>query len=114
MCTQLKYCIFSDVVVAYKSLLKEKEALEVSLASLTSRKTAPDSAPNESVSTSAQETINALSNSSKSHEIDQLRMQISTLMNSLATLSAEKSKMEASFREDRKTARNELKLKGYQ
>lgn len=40
-----------------------------------------------------------------------LQRQIATVMNSLATLSAEKSKMEASFQADKKSMRNELKLK---
>lgn len=42
---------------------------------------------------------------------DQLQLQISTLMNSLATLSAEKSKMEASFQSDKRSLRSELKAK---
>lgn len=103
-----------DVVAAYKSLLKEKEALEASLASLTTNK--PESDVNPIQSTSAPPISNdssntASANGSGSDDCDQLRMQISTLMNSLATLSAEKSKMEASFQGDRKTMRNELKLK---
>lgn len=100
--------------MAYKSLLKEKEALEASLASLTSKKTEPDAASSENKSTAVPttETPSASGVSgSKGDEVDQLRMQISTLMNSLATLSAEKSKMEASFQADRKSVRSELKLK---
>lgn len=100
--------------MAYKSLLKEKEALENSLASLTSKRPGSDASSSVSASAnvSAADTSSAASgSSSKNDEIDQLRMQISTLMQSLATLSAEKSKMEASFQADRKGARNELKAK---
>lgn len=102
-----------DVVTAYKSLLKEKEALEASLSLLTAKKT-------ESIPTSNEITADVPSTSGNSNttttriskdDTDQLRMQISTLMNSLATLSAEKSKMEASFQADKRTVRNELKLK---
>lgn len=108
------WCALLDVVVAYKSLLKEKEALEASLASLTAKKPGSDvvSSESKSAAVSAAGTSSVASiSSTKADEIDQLRMQISTLMNSLATLSAEKSKMEASFQADRKSARTELKLK---
>lgn len=103
--------IFLDVVAAYKSLLKEKEALDASLASLTSRK--PETASNSSESTTSGTTAAGTSSGSgnSNDDIDQLRMQISTLMHSLATLSAEKSKMEASFQADKKTVRIELKSK---
>jgi len=39
--------------------------------------------------------------------VDHLRTQLTTLMNSLATLSAEKSRMEASFQADKKQLRSE-------
>ncbi|XP_076221615.1 D-aminoacyl-tRNA deacylase isoform X6 [Nomia melanderi] len=39
--------------------------------------------------------------------VEQLKNQLDTLMNSLATLSAEKSKMEANFQMDKKQLRNE-------
>lgn len=39
--------------------------------------------------------------------VKQLKNQLETLMNSLATLSAEKSKMEANFQNDRKQLRME-------
>jgi hypothetical protein len=39
--------------------------------------------------------------------VDHLRTQLATLMNSLATLSAEKSRMEASFQADKKQLRSE-------
>lgn len=106
------------MVAAYKSLLKEKEALDASLASLTSKKSeaaagSGESTTSTSASTSAStvDVSNASSSSGTNDEADQLRMQISTLMNSLATLSAEKSKMEASFQADKRSVRNELKAK---
>ncbi|XP_031625840.1 GRIP and coiled-coil domain-containing protein 1 [Contarinia nasturtii] len=95
-----------DVVSAYKSLLKEKAALEASLASITSKKIDSSDDPNESTMATLTDALN-----SSNDNVDQLRMQISTLMNSLATLSAEKSKMEASFQADKKTLRNDLKVK---
>lgn len=93
----------ADVVTAYKGLLKEKEALEASLATITSDKTDPSNR-SDAASSSSRSTDTA-------SELDQMRMQISTLMQSLATLSAEKSKMEASFQADKKSLRNELKAK---
>lgn len=39
--------------------------------------------------------------------VEHLRTQLATLMNSLATLSAEKSRMEASFQADKKQLRSE-------
>lgn len=81
-----------DVVSAYKSLLKEKEALDISLSALTSDKS------KDSDSDNASDT----SESSK---------QINTVMSSLATLSAEKSRMEASFQADKKNMRQEMAMK---
>ncbi|CAK9826363.1 GRIP and coiled-coil domain-containing protein 1 [Anthophora retusa] len=62
-------------------------------------------------------TIDELNRSRQSREIqteptdtettEKLKNQLDTLMNSLATLSAEKSKMEANFQQDRKQLRNE-------
>lgn len=101
-------------MAAYKSLLKEKEALEASFSSLTTNKSESIVTPIETSSTpsSSDESSNvSIAVNSNSDDCDQLRMQISTLMNSLATLSAEKSKMEASFQADKKSMRNELKQK---
>lgn len=93
-------------MTAYKSLLKEKEALEASLGLLTAKKS--ENATDDNVSKAASTASTSKSNDDNN---DQLQMQISTLMNSLATLSAEKSKMEASFQADKRTLRNELKIK---
>lgn len=78
-----------DVVTAYKGLLKEKEALEAAITS--SSTTEKDS----------------LESTSKDVPKEDLQLQISTLMNSLATLSNEKSRMEASFQADKKKLRGE-------
>lgn len=83
---------FLDVVTAYKGLLKEKEALEAAIT--TSTKTDNDAVESTNVS---QETPD-----------ENLQSQIHTLMNSLATLSAEKSRMEQSFQADKKKLRGEL------
>jgi uncharacterized protein (DUF3084 family) len=45
--------------------------------------------------------------SQREETVDHLRTQLTTLMNSLATLSAEKSRMEASFQADKKQLRSE-------
>ncbi|XP_009869888.1 PREDICTED: GRIP and coiled-coil domain-containing protein 1-like, partial [Apaloderma vittatum] len=72
-----------DVVRAYKSLLKEKEALEASLKVL-----------------------------SVSHEADrrvlQLKTQLATLTSALSTVTQEKSRMEASYQADKKKMKQDL------
>lgn len=108
-------------MTAYKGLLKEKEALETSLTILTSKKSDESSASttpvHDSGDATAQQPSSAANNGNASHEAvgndaeSELQRQIATVMNSLATLSAEKSKMEASFQADKKSMRNELKLK---
>lgn len=89
-----------DVVMAYKSLLKEKGALEASLSATTTRK---DDASESEDNAKAQDTVAATATASQE--------QIATVMNSLATLSAEKSKMEMSFQWDKKQLRQELQEK---
>lgn len=74
----------SDVVGAYKSLLKEKEALDIGLAAVT------------------QDTEST--NSNDSSDVDSSK----ALMSSLATLSAEKSKMEVNFQAEKKNLRQEI------
>jgi len=116
-----------DVVTAYKGLIKEKEALEASLKALTissasdksyesESKTSSNRTQNEetssssssSTSTAEVEASSATQKTSQSEEtVDHLRTQLTTLMNSLATLSAEKSRMEASFQADKKQLRSE-------
>lgn len=109
------------MVTAYKGLLKEKEALETSLTILTSKNTDESSASTTTESdgsdATAQQQSNEAINGNATHNTiggdaeTELQRQIATVMNSLATLSAEKSKMEASFQADKKSMRHELKFK---
>lgn len=87
-----------DVVAAYKGLLKEKTALESSLAAVTS-----NASPSAAGRTKAVAVATAPSEDSDDRE--GLREQVATLMNSMATLSAEKGRMEISYRSDRKQLR---------
>lgn len=113
----------ADVVTAYKGLLKEKEALETSLAAhaeATSTKdiNRSDSSPSTGDGQPDGDTFDgaAVNNGNsngegQSEEKGQLQTQIITLMNSLATLSAEKSRMEASFQADKKQLRSQIAQK---
>lgn len=98
---------FSDVVAAYKGLLKEKEALESSLVALSSPKTEPSIGDGNNSTKGMASTSSAVNNEASGPEIGdeaasgEMQMQIATVMQSLATLSAEKSKMEASFQADK-------------
>lgn len=96
-----------DVVTAYKGLLKEKTALESSLAAFTSSG-GKDVADSSSTSGGEQQSLAASSQQSGATGDDgeALREQVATLMNSLATLTAEKGRMEASFKSDRKQLRD--------
>lgn len=112
-----------DVVTAYKGLLKEKEALESSLAALTASKETNNEKASSDVSTTKISDAGCAkkvddpgiaSTDDSSWVVDekqQLQTQIMTLMNSLATLSAEKSRMEASFQADKKQLRGQLTQK---
>ncbi|PNF31764.1 GRIP and coiled-coil domain-containing protein 1 [Cryptotermes secundus] len=112
-----------DVVTAYKGLIKEKEALEASLKALTVSSTSDKSTRAEN-KTSSNETekeettansaftseveVSPKEETNQSEEtVEHLHSQLATLMNSLATLSAEKSRMEASFQADKKQLRFE-------
>lgn len=88
--------------------MKEKEALEASLTTLTTR-TTDQNASNAEISNTSSDIL--ANDTNEGNNMDQLQLQISTLMNSLATLSAEKSKMEASFQADKRALRSELKAK---
>lgn len=124
-----------DVVAAYKSLSKEKEALEASLIALSSTPAQGSSSKKENITDaesgandeakepsevgseeSAEEETPKSDNQDGSNESDesaleQLRLQLATLTNSLSTLSAEKSKMEAGFQTDKKKLRQEKEEK---
>ena len=83
----------SDIVNAYKGLLKEKEALSASLATL--------SKPKDD---------NAIEESSETQNIDH-KQTIQTLMQSIATLSAGKSKIEQTFLMDKRNLKQEIAMK---
>ncbi|XP_067615400.1 GRIP and coiled-coil domain-containing protein 1 isoform X2 [Eurosta solidaginis] len=111
-----------DVVTAYKGLLKEKEALESSLAALNTSNDRTNeerkSSSTTEITDSSKNTINekaSIADATSDAELDGedkvLQTQIMTLMNSLATLSAEKSRMEASFQADKKELRSQLQQK---
>ncbi|XP_060646945.1 GRIP and coiled-coil domain-containing protein 1 [Drosophila nasuta] len=107
-----------DVVTAYKGLLKEKEALETSLAAhaeATSSVVKEATQPSEDSDApgAAATEADAADGSGSDVNVDkgQLQTQIITLMNSLATLSAEKSRMEASFQADKKQLRSQIAQK---
>ncbi|XP_046435152.1 GRIP and coiled-coil domain-containing protein 1 isoform X1 [Neodiprion fabricii] len=98
-----------DIVPAYESLIKEKEALEESLKAFI-LKTKADVDKNDKPSdlkTGTEPVPNSKKEASPPETVEQLKTQLSALMNSLATLSAEKSKMEANFQSDKKQLRTE-------
>merc|ERR1712227_1089503 len=103
-----------DVVRAYKGLVKEKEALESSLKVLganappASTGVATESEASES---SDKETSNEDGSSCTKEPEPQGKQttdQLSTLTQSLATLTSEKSRLEQSFQEDKKKLRAEI------
>ncbi|XP_073816877.1 GRIP and coiled-coil domain containing 88 kDa [Musca autumnalis] len=104
-----------DVVTAYKGLLKEKEALETSLAAISSQKQG-QKLENENASPPSElSKVENIPSSTTDHDDNSdsanIHSQIATLMNSLATLSAEKSRMEASFQADKKQLRAQIQQK---
>ncbi|XP_022209962.2 GRIP and coiled-coil domain-containing protein 1 [Drosophila obscura] len=105
-----------DVVTAYKGLMKEKEALETSLvahAEATAGSPAKVTDPaNVNGTASADSSDGGAEGAPYPPSAEgQLQTQIITLMNSLATLSAEKSRMEASFQADKKQLRSQIAQK---
>ncbi|EDV49545.1 GRIP and coiled-coil domain-containing protein 1 [Drosophila erecta] len=108
-----------DVVTAYKGLLKEKEALETSLAAHAEATAVGESGSPvrlvESQNSSTDSVDGAAEGAAPAPPAPpaegQLQTQIITLMNSLATLSAEKSRMEASFQADKKQLRSQIAQK---
>ena len=91
-----------DVVHAYKGLVKEKEALENSLSILNTSTSKPSDKTDENPEEG--EAQDDTENSDKDKRI-------STLTASLATVTSEKSRIEASFQEDKKKLRAELNEK---
>lgn len=105
------------MVTAYKGLLKEKEALEASFTAVSTSSGNSEIAKSnmENTKTSEPSTDSSSSSSASStFNPDDLNQQMATLMNSLATLSAEKSRMEASFQADKRQLRQELAAKDQQ
>lgn len=109
-----------DIITAYKGLLKEKEALETSLTAVLNKKDDRNSSTtlsaaiaNDSNEVQTLETASATKavEETVTNENCSFQNQIATLMNSLATLSAEKSRMEASFQADKKVLRVQLQQK---
>ncbi|XP_023215586.1 GRIP and coiled-coil domain-containing protein 1-like [Centruroides sculpturatus] len=101
----------SDTVRAYKGLLSEKEALESSLKVLTSDQSSRNETEREKNSASADQNSSKAESSdaiqSNEEYFNDLHHQIKTLSTSLATLTAEKSRIEASFIADRKSLMQE-------
>ncbi|XP_077994726.1 GRIP and coiled-coil domain-containing protein 1-like [Glandiceps talaboti] len=115
-----------DVVLAYKSLVKEKEALEASLQILSQAAPAPqqqqqqqhhppnhdddgseDGQGNGSQSEIPDDPLQRNDQILEECNILQLKEQLATLTNALATVTSEKSKMEQSFQADKKKLRQE-------
>lgn len=82
-----------DLVAAHRGLIKEKEALQNSLKAI-----------NASSNTDSKEDVK----NDEGETVPELKNQLASLLNSLATLSAEKSRMEASFQLDKKQLHDEL------
>ncbi|KAL8590069.1 hypothetical protein ACOMHN_034300 [Nucella lapillus] len=110
-----------DVVSAYKSVVKEKDALEASLSALsapstsTSSSTPQENTPNASEGATDGETAPSQEppdplgvNRPSSEEVTALKEQLKTLTVSLTTFSQEKSRMESQFVADNKQLRQEI------
>ncbi|KAM7364229.1 GRIP and coiled-coil domain containing 88 kDa [Cochliomyia hominivorax] len=106
-----------DIITAYKGLLKEKEALETSLTAILNTKeekkleSCNEVNNSECMEVAETSTYSSLESNTHSDDKKSLQSQIATLMNSLATLSAEKSRMEASFQTDKKAMRAQMQQK---
>ncbi|XP_060102050.1 GRIP and coiled-coil domain-containing protein 1 [Heteronotia binoei] len=116
-----------DVVRAYKSLLKEKEALEASLRVLgagRAEEPGPREGEEEEAASASAPSPPRLDEASGSEsgstgepsEADrrllQLKTQLATVTSALATVTQEKSRMEASYQADKKKMKQELEEAG--
>ncbi|XP_055880136.1 GRIP and coiled-coil domain-containing protein 1-like [Biomphalaria glabrata] len=106
-----------DVVAAYKSVVKEKEALEASLTALSACNSSSSLNKADIVSENTVETNEEEINTSdplgatKQEPKDEslaLREQVKTLSHSLATLTQEKNKNDAKFFAERKQVKHEI------
>ncbi|XP_024947720.1 GRIP and coiled-coil domain-containing protein 1 isoform X3 [Cephus cinctus] len=95
-----------DIGPAYEELVKEKEALEDNLKALTIKMNKIEESGETSTPKSATST-EVKKEQRKPETVSQLKTQLGVLMTSLATLSAEKSKMEANFQSDKRQLRSE-------
>ncbi|XP_030844936.1 GRIP and coiled-coil domain-containing protein 1 isoform X2 [Strongylocentrotus purpuratus] len=96
-----------DLAVAYRSLVKEKEALEASVKALTApNQTRDTNASAEAQDGDTQDEGDGVGEGDGGN-IAQLRQQITTLTLSLSTVSEQKSKMETNFQDDKKKMRQE-------
>ncbi|XP_064621345.1 GRIP and coiled-coil domain-containing protein 1-like [Lineus longissimus] len=110
-----------DLVHAYKSLGKEKEALEATLKCLSApakKPPTPQQPKKDSSSNDEDSFVDPLNASGTSEEstdqqddVQHVRDQLATLMSSLATLTQEKSEMETSFKADKRKIRQETEEK---
>lgn len=90
----------ADLVIAYKSLLNEKEALEVAFKAVQKSQTEKTKERNESEKSE-------VDISSEEEGKEKRSAEVTMLMNSLTALSNEKSRMEACFQADKKQLRQE-------
>lgn len=107
-----------DVVAAYKGLLKEKEALEATVKSISkfsstkSASSVPDSSSDGDSKTKPGTFVDPLNATGHAEECsgatpEQLKEQITTLTQALATVSEEKSRMEGNFQADKRRLHQE-------
>lgn len=101
-----------DLAVAYRSLVKEKEALEASVKALTTPsaqgrgEASGDGQGGQEKQTQEGEEGDG-ERAADPGELAQLRQQITTLTLSLSTVSEQKSKMETNFQDDKRKMRQE-------
>lgn len=102
-----------DLVTAYKSLVTEKEALESSVKALQNVQNLSEGQITENQSDIPADDVgdsaasNAVAKPTGEPQAESFHAKLTTLTNSLATLSAEKCRMEASFQADKKLLRQE-------
>ncbi|XP_050407159.1 GRIP and coiled-coil domain-containing protein 1 [Patella vulgata] len=107
-----------DVVRAYKGVVKEKEALEASLKIISETSTSSQSADKTNNASESKPPVEQsgddsfsdplkVQSSSAQDEVNILKEQLKTLSASIATVTAEKSRLEADFVADKKKLRGE-------
>ncbi|ESP02933.1 hypothetical protein LOTGIDRAFT_212469 [Lottia gigantea] len=98
-----------DVIRAYKGSVKEKEALEASVKVLSEQSNRPDKKETKQQDgSSIQDPLNTNSeDASQDDEVRVLKDQLKTLTNTISTVTAQKSRLEADFVADKKKLRGE-------